>query len=169
MSSRFPIILVGLPGAGKTTVGRLLAKRLNVDFLDIDEKIEQDTGKTISKIFAENGEKHFRDLEVDTICALLNSKSVLSPGGGAVTNPAIRKIFKNYPVVWLKVSSTCAAGRVGIADSRPLLTGDPLAKLEKLYAERRPFYEEVSRWQVSTDGLAAEEVVDEIIRNFEEA
>ena len=70
MSSRFPIILVGLPGAGKTTVGRLLAKRLNVDFLDIDEKIEQDTGKTISKIFAENGEKHFRDLEVDTICAL---------------------------------------------------------------------------------------------------
>jgi len=156
-------ILVGAPGSGKSTVGDRLARRLGVGFTDVDTIIESRAGKPIGEIFADDGEAAFRTLEVATTLELLAQPGVLSLGGGAVTSPAICAALEGHRVVWLQVSVTQAARRVGLNEARPLLLGNVRGQLIRLLAARTPLYAAVATLTIGTDDLDADAVVSAIL------
>lgn len=162
------IVLVGLPSAGKTTVGKALATRLSKPFIDVDDYIEETSGKKITEIFANDGEEEFRRLEAAAIEKLVVSDIVLAPGGGAVLNAKVRGVLKGQIVFWLRVSIHQALKRLGKANTRPLLAGDPRNKLKKLAIERERFYREVADFSVNTDGLNPDQIVDQILKAIAE-
>lgn len=156
-------VLVGPPGSGKSTVGSLLASRYGVGFRDTDSDIEASAGATIADIFVTDGEPHFRSLERAAIAAALSSHDgVLSLGGGSVLDPSTRALLAGHRVVFLEVSLTDAAKRVGLDNSRPLLLGNVRGRLKQLMDARRPLYEEVATVVVDTSGRTPEDIVDEI-------
>ena len=156
-------MLVGAPGSGKTTIGRLLARNLEVDFRDTDADIEAVAGRTISDIFVEEGEASFRDRETAALReALEQCDGVLSLGGGIVLRPENRALLATQPVVWLEVTLADAADRVGLATSRPVLLGNVRGRLMELLQERTPFYTEVARYRVSTHLKKPSEIAHEI-------
>ena len=139
------IVLIGLMGAGKTAVGRRLANRLDLPFIDADTEIEVAAGASISEIFAEHGEAYFRQGERKVIARLLeNGPQVLATGGGAYMNPDTRANIKARGLsVWLKADIKVLMKRVGRRDNRPLLVaGDPEKVMKKLMEERYPIYAE---------------------------
>jgi shikimate kinase len=157
------IVLVGPPGAGKTTVGRLLAQKLGVGFRDTDADIEAVAGKTIADIFYDDGEDRFRELERAAVAeALKTYDGVLSLGGGAVLAEETRQELKNHQVVFLNVGLGAGAKRVGLARDRPVLALNPRASLHQLMEKRLPLYREVARQEVLTDDKTPEQVVEEI-------
>lgn len=159
------VVLVGPPGAGKSTVGRALAKLLNLEFIDSDREIERLTGRKISEIFVENGEEFFRDIELKTVTELLESfDGVISLGGGAPINSAIQKILKNgdFEVVFLDVSISQAANRIGFNKERPLLLVNPRQQWIKLMNDRRAIYEDISTQYLLTDSKKPAEAAEEI-------
>lgn len=156
-------VLVGPPGAGKTTVGELLAERLGVAFRDVDADIEAAAGKPISEIFIDEGEEHFRALERAAIAAVLGEfDGVLALGGGAVLAEETRKRLAGHTVVYLSVEFADAVSRVGLGAGRPLLAMNPRATLKYLLDQRRPLYEEVASVTVVTDGRTPEEIAEEL-------
>lgn len=156
-------VLVGMMGAGKTTVGRLLADRLGVPFRDVDADIEAAAGKPISDIFIDDGEEHFRALERDAVAAALDGfDGVLALGGGAILSDETRKRLAGHRVVYLSVELPDALKRVGLGAGRPVLAMNPRATLRHLLDQRRPLYEEVATAVVATDGRTPEEVADEV-------
>lgn len=157
-----PIVLVGAPGAGKSTVGRLLADELGVAFVDVDSVIEERAGRSIPDIFATDGEPAFRALEETTTLEQLDRPAVIALGGGAVLSPAIRAALAGRRVVWLRVAAGTAADRVGLNAARPLLLGNVRGRLIQLLNQRTPLYAEVATLQVSTDDRAAAEVAADI-------
>lgn len=148
------IVFVGAPGAGKSTVGRAVASRLDLPFVDVDARIELLEGKPIAEIFAVDGEPRFRELEVEQTLAALTESAVISLGGGAVVSPVIRGALAGHTVVWLKVSANHAGRRVGLNASRPLLWGDMRARLKTLLEERTPLYAEVATVTIDTDRIS---------------
>ncbi|MGV3576958.1 MAG: shikimate kinase [Devosia sp.] len=149
-----PLILVGMMGAGKTTVGRRLATRLGRRFLDSDEEIEKAAQMTIPEIFAQRGEPEFRAGETRVISRLLKENDiVLATGGGAFVNPETRALVKAGAVsVWLKADLDVLFERVSRRSNRPLLkTADPKGTLEKLIEERYPIYAEADLTVLSRD------------------
>lgn len=156
------IVLVGAPGAGKTSVGKRLARRLEATFVDVDQRIEEVLGKPIKEIFADEGEAYFRAAEEEATLELLDTADVVSLGGGAVMNARIRAALKGHDVIWLKVSAGQASRRVGMNTARPLLVGNTRATLIKLLQQRTPFYEEVATQIVETDGRGTTEVADQL-------
>jgi len=137
------VALVGLPGAGKTRVGRMLAERLACRFADSDEEVERETGMTVSAIFARDGESRFRVLEREVIARLLRSSpQVIAPGGGAVEDSSTRAaLIGEAFVIWLDVPVAVLVERLAGDVSRPLLAGQDLgARLSELSARRRPYY-----------------------------
>ena len=156
------IVLVGAPGSGKSSVGRLLAVKLDTTFVDIDNRIEQVVGKPIAEIFADDGEAHFRDLEESATLELIQGEGVVSLGGGAVMNPSIRTALKGHDVVWLEVSISQATRRVGMNNVRPLLLGNVRGRLIELLRERTPLYEEVATTRIMTDNRRPSEVATEL-------
>ena len=139
------IVLIGLMGAGKTAVGRRLANRLGLPFIDADTEIEVAAGASISEIFAEHGEAYFRQGERKVIARLLeNGPQVLATGGGAYMNPDTRANIKAHGLsVWLKADIKVLMKRVGRRDNRPLLAaGDPEKVMKNLMEERYPIYSE---------------------------
>ncbi len=158
------VVLVGPPGAGKTTVGRLVAERLGVGFRDTDEDIEGEVGKPISQIFYDEGEPYFRTLEAAAVSrALAEHDGVLAIGGGAVLSAGVQEALLHRTVVFLDVGLAAASRRVGLARDRPVLTLNPRALLRTLLAERRPLYEQVATHTVETDSLIPEQVADAVV------
>lgn len=157
-------VLVGPPGAGKTTVGALLAERLGVSLRDTDADIERLAGKPIPEIFFEDGEPHFRALEREVVrSAVHEHRGVLALGGGAVTDPDTRKLLATLPVVFLDVALAQAVKRVGLDTARPLLAVNPRQQWRTLMEQRRPLYTEVARVVVRTEDRTPSEVAQEII------
>jgi shikimate kinase len=158
------IVLVGVPGAGKTTVGKLLAKDLGIDFFDSDQVIESRAGKSVSDIFTQDGEPAFRKLEHDVIVELLDSNNVvLALGGGSLGNDETRAKVKDATTVWLVAGLAQAVDRVGMNRNRPLLLGNVRGQLADLMAAREPFYKEVAAIAVDTSRLIPSEVVTQIV------
>ncbi len=155
-------ILIGAPGAGKSSVGRLLAVKLGTTFVDVDTRIEEVVGKPIAEIFADEGEAHFRELEESATLELIEGDGVISLGGGAVLNPRIREALVGHDVVWLEVSISQATRRVGMNTVRPLLLGNVRGRLIELLRERTPLYQEVATSRVATDNKRPSEVAQEL-------
>lgn len=164
------IVLVGVPGAGKTTVGKLLATELAVDFFDSDQVIEAQAGKSVSDIFTQDGEPAFRKMEHDVISELLNSNNaVIALGGGSLGNDDTRARVKDSTAVWLVTGLAQAVDRVGMNRNRPLLLGNVRGQLADLMAAREPFYKEVAKFAVDTSKLSPSEVVSEIISELKKS
>lgn len=156
------IVLVGAPGSGKSTVGRLLGRELGLPFTDIDQVIEARAGRSIAEIFADDGEPAFRVLEESTTLELLTEAGVLGLGGGAVLSERIRAALAGHRVIWLEVGPAAAVQRVGLNQARPLLLGNVRGRLMTLLAERSALYAGVATERVNTDGRRPLEVVAEI-------
>ena len=154
-----PIILVGLMGSGKTTVGKALSKRTGMPLLDTDAIIEEQIGKPVSEIFAQEGEGHFRSLETALLRYLLYnptpSPSIISTGGGIVVRPENRELLRKLGfTVWLNVSVNALLVRTARSTTRPLLmTTDRRAVFERLDSERRPFYKEAAHFWLEASRL----------------
>jgi shikimate kinase len=159
-----PIVLVGAPGSGKSTVGALLAERLGVTFRDADAVIVERTGKSIAEIFTDDGEAAFRALEEQITAELLAQPGVLSLGGGAVLSATTRAALRGHRVVWLRVGLTQSVKRVGLDTARPLLLGNVRGQLLKLLNERTPLYSEVATEVVNTDDVTPAEAVEMIMK-----
>lgn len=158
-------VLVGLPGSGKSTIGRRLAKALGVEMLDTDAAIQQRTGRTIPEIFATDGEQGFRAIEEDVVRdALKEHTGVVSLGGGAITSPGVRAALAGHTVVFLEISVTEGVRRTGGTTVRPLLAGpNRTEKYRALMAERAPLYREVATVRVNTNRRNPGAVVRDIV------
>jgi shikimate kinase len=159
------IVLIGMMGAGKSTVGRRLAARLGLGFVDADVEIESAAGMSIADIFATHGEQAFRDGEVRVIARLLDgAPNVIATGGGAWMRPDTRERIRSRGVsVWLKADAEVLLRRVKRRSDRPLLqTADPAATIEKLVAERYPVYAEADLTLLSRE-VPHDRIVDECI------
>ena len=145
------VVLVGMMGCGKTTIGRQLARHLGLPFADSDETIEARAGRAITEIFAQNGENHFRTLEEEIIEHIIKEitenpakTGIMALGGGALGSEKTRALIKQKTTaIWLKAPSETLRARLKTAQDRPLLAGgDKYAILDRLLAEREPFYQE---------------------------
>lgn len=162
-------VLVGLPGSGKSTIGRRLAKALNVTLLDTDAAIEQSTGRTIADIFATEGEQEFRRIEEEVVrSALQTHDGVLSLGGGAVTTAGVREALTGHTVVYLEISAAEGVRRTGGNTVRPLLAdGDRSEKFKELMTTRVPLYRRVATIRVNTNRRNPGAVVRYIVERLE--
>ena len=158
-----PIVLVGAPGSGKSTVGAMLAERLGVTFRDVDAVIVERTGKSIPEIFTDDGEAAFRALEEQITAELLPLPGVLSLGGGAVLSAVTRSALRGHRVIWLKVGLSQSLKRVGLDTARPLLLGNVRGRLRKLLSERATLYREVGTEVIDTDNTTPAEIVETIM------
>ncbi|WP_407360547.1 shikimate kinase [Microbacterium sp. LBN7] len=156
------LVLVGPMAAGKTSVGRRVARRLSVPFIDTDKRIVAAHGP-IPTIFAEHGEPHFRELERAAVAAALSEGGVISLGGGAVTDAGTRALLRQHPVVFLTVSADAVADRIR-GGSRPLLAGeDPVDRWIRIFEERRGWYDEVASTTFDTSRRPMQRIADEIV------
>jgi shikimate kinase len=160
------VLLIGMMGAGKSTVGRAVAERLGWPYLDSDEQVQAHTGMTVPEIFASLGEVAFRREE-----ALALAQAVTSPGpvvvgvaGGAVLDPENRRQLRLAGlVIWLRAGVSTLAARVGAGETRPLLGDDPAAALARLYQERMPLYRDLADVVIDVDTSTADQVVTEVV------
>ena len=156
------LVLVGPMAAGKTSVGRRVARRLGVPFVDTDKRIVAVHG-AIPALFAEHGEEHFRDLERLAVAEAVAEGGVISLGGGAVTDAATRELLKQHSVVFLTVSADAVADRLR-GSNRPLLAGeDPLERWKRIFEERRGWYAEVASTTFDTSRRPMQRIADEIV------
>jgi shikimate kinase len=164
------VLLIGMMGAGKSTVGHLVAGRLGWDYLDSDEEILRRTGRTVPEIWQADGEAAFRAEEAAVLADATGSSRpvVVGVAGGAVLDPASRaRIVGAGIVVWLRVSVATLIARVGDGAGRPLLEGDPAGSLTRLEAARRPVYASLAQMIIDVDDLAPTEVADRIVTEVE--
>ena len=156
-------VLIGPPGAGKSTVGPLLAALLGAEFAETDAMVEDVAGKPVSEIFISDGEPAFRDLERTMVArALATHRGIVALGGGAVMDPGTQQLLARQRVVYLQTGFAAAAQRVGLDTPRPLLLRNPRARLRELLGERLPVYEALARITVVTDDRDPQEIADEI-------
>ena len=158
-------ILIGPPGAGKSSVGKALGQRLSTNFADTDLLIEKHSGLRVSEIFLDKGEPFFRELEREIVLReIADFDGVLALGGGAVMNPDVEQALRlsSDPIFFLDVSLSSAAPRIGFNRDRPLLVGNPRAKWQELMNIRRPIYETLATHIVSTDSGTPSQIAQEI-------
>ena len=156
-------VVVGAPGAGKSTIGAAVAALLGLPFADADAVIEQRAGKPIPEIFIDDGEDAFRAMERAVVAeALTGFDGVLALGGGAILDEGTRRLLASHTVVYLSVELSDAVKRVGLGASRPLLSVNPRATLKYLLDQRRPLYTSVATHTVTTDGRSPAEIAAEV-------
>jgi shikimate kinase len=161
VSAHRPIVLIGFMGAGKSTVGRQLARRLGMPFFDSDAVIEQAVGRRVRDIFAEDGEQQFREIEHRTVTQLLRGeRAVVALGGGAVEDARTQTLLAEAEVVYLHVDYAVALERVRSDGDRPMLQR---SDLDEVYAARIPTYERVATVTIETDGRRADLVLAEVL------
>lgn len=172
---RLPVVLVGLMGAGKSTVGRVLTDLAwsghdPAAFVDLDAEIESATGSSIAELFARSGEEAFRRLEAATLSEVLGRfagrAAVVATGGGSVLDAGSRRRLGQVRTVWLRARPSTLAARVGPDPERPLLGDDPVAALQQLAARRAPLYAEVAEVVIDVDGLTAAAAADAVLRRL---
>ncbi|MHB8296366.1 MAG: shikimate kinase [Acidimicrobiales bacterium] len=159
------VMLIGMMGAGKSTIGRELAERLGWGYRDSDEQVQVSTGHTVPEIFAARGEAAFRAEEAKALAQAVTSDvpTVISVAGGAVLDPDNRRVIRGAGrVVWLRARVETLAARVGSGDGRPLLGDDPLGALRRLERDRRPVYAELADITVDVDDRQPGAVVDAV-------
>lgn len=163
--TRPTLVLVGPPGAGKSTVGKVLARRLQVGFADVDALIVERAGTTIADIFLRDGEDAFREIEREAVAQALDGvDGVLALGGGAVLDPDTRARLRGHRVVYLTVSLADGLRRTGMSTARPLLAGvNPRATFKALLDARAPLYQEVATVQVDTARRSANQVARAVL------
>ncbi|HEV2670576.1 MAG TPA: shikimate kinase [Gemmatimonadales bacterium] len=160
------LVLVGLPGAGKTTVGRLVAERMQATFVDIDSILIRKEGKPITMIFAEKGEAAFRDMERKEVeVALAAEPAVIVPGGGWAAQPGALEAARAHGfVIYLKARAELAAGRAAPSGTRPVLMGDdPVEQMRELVKTREPYYAQANA-TVQTEAKTPDQLAAEVIR-----
>lgn len=163
------LVIVGPPGAGKSTIGRKLAEALEVGFLDTDDLVREAAGAEISEIFLRDGEAAFRELERTAVSTALDShQGVLALGGGAILDEDTRSDLAGHRVVLLSVGLADAAKRVGLNSARPLLVGSPRRQWQELMQARAPLYAQVADIDVSTTGLEPDDVVRAVMQRLEQ-
>ncbi|MFI1737054.1 shikimate kinase [Streptomyces sioyaensis] len=162
------VVLIGPPGAGKSTVGALLAERLGVGYRDTDADVVATAGRPIAEIFIDQGEPHFRELErVAVRSALDGHPGVLSLGGGAILDDGTRALLTGLPVIFLDVQLADAVKRVGLDAPRPLLAVNPRKQWRELMERRRPLYTQVARAVIDTGERSPEQVAEAILDALE--
>jgi shikimate kinase len=162
-------ILIGPPGAGKTTVAAAVAARRGIPFRDTDVDVERSTGRAVADIFFEDGETAFRELEhAAVLTALAEHEGVLAVGGGAVLDPRTQEALRGHTVIFLDVRIADAAKRIGLNRDRPLLLGNPRAQWTQMMDHRRPIYTQVATARVDTAGLTEAEVTDRVLAVLDE-
>ena len=169
MSAQCPVVLVGLPGAGKSKVGRLLAERLCVDHIDTDALVVEREGRPIADIFATDGEAAFRVMETEVVADALTHDAVVSLGGGAAATPAVRELLSGHTVVYIDASHEELVRRTASKTHRPLLADDPSGTLARLRTEREPHYRSVPTIVVESGPGPVDDVVTAIAQQLEHA
>lgn len=161
------IVLIGLMGSGKTTVGRALASRLNLVFRDSDEAVEKTAKTSVREIFENQGEEIFRKLESQALIDLCDARSsiVLAVAGGAIIAQSNRDLLQKNAqcIVWLDAPTPTLISRTGRGKHRPLLDGDPVGSLNKMRLDREPLYQQLATHHLVTQSLTIDEVVERII------
>ena len=161
------IVLIGLMGSGKTTVGRALASRLNLVFRDSDEAVEKTAKTSVREIFENQGEEIFRKLESQALIDLCDARSsiVLAVAGGAIIARSNRDLLQKNAqcIVWLDAPTPTLISRTGRGKHRPLLDGDPVGSLNKMRLDREPLYQQLATHHLVTQSLTIDEVVERII------
>ena len=166
MKIKKKIVLIGMMGSGKSTIGALLSKKMNIKFIDLDTKIETIEKQKVSQIFKLKGEKYFRALETETILSILTSKEkefVLSLGGGSFLDEKVRKNVKNNSLsFWLNWKPSTIIKRIRKSLKRPLIQGLDDQEIEKMMLERNKFYAK-SNFKINCDNHKKNEIVDKIV------
>ena len=160
------LLLIGMMGAGKSSVGRLVARRLGWRFVDSDADVQARTGMTVPDIFAKRGEAAFRAEESKSLARAVTSDvpTVVAVAGGAVLDPRNRTLIRRGgTVVWLRARPDVLARRVGAGEGRPLLAGDAAAAVSRLDRQRRPVYSQLAHLVVDVDQLGAQQVADRVV------
>jgi shikimate kinase len=162
-------VLMGMPGSGKSTIGRRLAKAMGLTLLDTDTKIVETTGRTIADIFSNDGEKEFRRIEEEVVrAALAEHDGIVSLGGGAITSQGVREALAGHTVIFLEISAAEGIRRTTGGAVRPLLAGsDPAQRYRELMAQRVPLYRRVATMRVNTNRRNPGAVVRHIVVRLE--
>ena len=168
MNSKENLVFLGMMGSGKSSIGSLVSKKLNIDFIDVDNEIEKKTGTKISKIFENEGEKYFRDIEeIVTLKCLKKKKTVISLGGGAFLNTKIKKeVLDNHISFWLNWDNKTLIDRIKNSKKRPLANKSSKSEIEDLIKKRSIIYSK-AMYKINCDNLSKKEIVRKIINIYE--
>jgi shikimate kinase len=163
-------VLIGPPGAGKSSVGTLLAAELGVPFADTDDLVAAAAGKPVGDIFVDDGEPVFRELERVAVARGLEvtgpASGVLALGSGAVLDPDVRRMLAGQVIVYLEAGFATVARRTGMDRPRVVMPGNPRGRLRAMLEERRPVYAEIASMTVPTDDMAPEEVAADLAKRL---